>query len=100
MVLDLVLYNGARIRYHENCEDRKILRRILTKPVPTDLRWNDIESMLRGVGVEVKKRAGSRIALVKNGEVMMVRRPHPERAAVWATVRDIAAFLKVVGVKS
>ncbi len=80
-------------------QDRRTLERVFTKPAPTDIRWNDIESMLRRAGVEVTERSGSRIAIVKDGEVMVLRRPHPKPVTVRATVRDIAAFLMAVGVK-
>ena len=77
----------------------RTLARIFEKPAPADLPWEDIESVLRAVGVQLKERPGSRIALLKNGEVMVVRRPHPMPLAVRATVHDVAAFLKTVGVR-
>ena len=77
----------------------KTLRRLFTKPAPTDIDWGDIEAMLGGVEVSVQERSSSHVALVKAGEVMVVCRPHAKPLAVQATVRDVAAFLKVVGVK-
>ena len=47
--------------------------------------------------VAVTQRAGSRVALAKNHERMVVHRPHP-RPQSRATVRDIAAFLRAAGV--
>jgi hypothetical protein len=75
------------------------LKRVFAKPAPTDIRWADIEAMMRGAGVDIKERAASRVALVEDGEVMVVQRPHPEPLTVRATVHDIAAFLKAVGVR-
>ncbi len=80
-------------------EHRRTLERVFAKPAPTDIRWAAIASMLRAAGVEVKERRGSRIALVKDGEVMVVCRPHPKPLTIGATVRDVAAFLNAVGVK-
>ena len=54
--------------------------------------------MLRAAGVRVLERAGARVALVKDGEVMLLRRPHPKPVTVGATVADLAAFLGAVGV--
>jgi len=82
-----------------NMRDQKTLQRIFAKPAPIDIDWADIESMLRGAEVWVQDRSGSRVALVKAGEVMVVCRPHSKPLAVQATVRDVAAFLTVVGVK-
>ena len=79
--------------------DRNTLKRVFTKPAPTDIPWNDIESMLRGVGVKVMEQSGSWIAIVKDAEVMVLRRPHPKPVTLRATVRDIAAFFGAVGVK-
>ena len=71
----------------------------MSRPAPEDIPWPDIESMLRRVGVEVKERSGSRVALIKDGELMLLRLPHRKPLAVSATVKDIAAFLRAAGVK-
>jgi len=55
--------------------------------------------MLKAAGVEVSQRSGSRVLLKKGRERMVVHQPHPETETGRATVRDIAAFLKAVGVK-
>ena len=55
--------------------------------------------MLEAAGVEVSERAGSRMLLKKGAERMVVHRPHPEPETGRATVRDIVAFLKAIGVK-
>ena len=68
-------------------------------PTPTDIRWQDIVTMLRAADVEVSQRSGSRVLLKKGTERMVVHRPHPEPNTGRATVRDIAAFLGVAGVK-
>ena len=81
-------------------KSQQTLARIFEKPAPTDLPWEDIEQALRAAGVQVKERPGSRFALVKGHDVMVVRRPHPMPLAVRATVHDIAAFLEAVGATS
>lgn len=80
-------------------EHRRTLEQVFRKPAPTDIEWNGLEAMLREAGVAVKERPDSLVALVKNREVMVVRRPHPKPIAVQATVRDIAAFLAQSGVR-
>ena len=82
-----------------NIEHHKTLKQVFTKPVPTEIPWVAIESMLRGVGVKVIERPYSQIALIKDGEIMVLSRPYPKPLAVKATVKDIAAFLKAVSVK-
>ena len=58
----------------------------------------EIEAMLLACGVTVTQRAGSRMALAKNHERMVVHRPHPRPQTSRATVRDIAIFLRAAGV--
>ncbi len=82
-----------------NEEHLDTLSKIFTKPAPSDLPWEEIESLLEAVGVRLLQRPGSRLALVMKDEVMVVRRPHPIPLAVKATVKDVAAFLKTVGVR-
>lgn len=78
---------------------RKILKRVFARPTPTDIRWNDLEAMLRSSGVDVVMRSGSRVGLVKDGERMVVHRPHPAPLVGRETIRDIAAFLTAAGVQ-
>ena len=55
--------------------------------------------MLSAAGVEVSERAGSRVGLKKDGERMVVHRPHPQPEVGKATVRSIAKFLAAAGVR-
>ncbi len=78
---------------------QRTLENVLKTPTPAGIRWTDIVAMLKAAGVEVSQRSGARILLKKGAERMVVHRPHPEPETGRATVRDIAAFLKAVGVK-
>jgi len=78
---------------------RQTLEKMFTKPTPSGIRWDDVESLLTAAGVEVSERSGSRVLLKKGADRIVVHRPHPEPVTGRATVRDIAAFLKAVGVK-
>ena len=82
-----------------NAQQRRTLKRVMARPAPSDIPWADIESMLGRVGVAVKERPGSRVALIKDGELMLLRLPLRKPLAVSATVRDIAAFLRAAGVR-
>ena len=78
---------------------RRILADIFSKPTPSDLRWADVEAMLGACGVKIVQRSGSRVGLIKGGERIVVHRPHPTPLVGQATVRDIAVFLKAVGIE-
>ena len=73
---------------------QRTLERILARPTRSGIRWADIESLLRALGVELYERAGSRVHLVKGKESIVVHRPHPRPETSRETVRDIVAFLE------
>lgn len=75
----------------------RTLRRMQATPTPADIRWEEIESLLRAIGVDVIERAGSRVQLVKGTQSIVVHRPHPRPVARRDTVRDIAAFITRAG---
>ena len=79
-------------------KQRRTLVRIHQRPTPADIRWQDLTSVLEYYGVDVTERKGSRVGLKKDGERIVVHRPHPGSVTGRATVRDIAAFLNATGV--
>lgn len=78
---------------------RGILENVFRKPALADIRWADIVALLKAVDVDVFQRSGSRVLLKRGRQRMVVHRPHPEPETGKATVRDIAAFLKTIGVQ-
>ena len=77
---------------------RRTLARILQRPPPVDIRWQDLVLTLKYFGVEVTEREGSRVGLQAGDERIVVHRPHPGSIAGRETVRSIAAFLMAAGV--
>jgi hypothetical protein len=75
-----------------NSRQRRTLARIFAEPVPADLRWGDIETLLRGLGADVSEGAGSRVRVALRGVRAVFHRPHlrphVERSLVRA-VRDL-----------
>ena len=63
---------------------RRTLERMQAAPTPADIRWEEIESLLGALGVNLVERAGSRVQLVKGTESIVVHRPHqdPQQAAI------------------
>ena len=78
----------------------KILARILQRPPPANMRWQDLINTLKRHGVEVSEREGSRVGLRKGSERIVAHRPHPGSIAGRETIRDIANFLAAAGVVS
>jgi hypothetical protein len=76
------------------------LQAVLADPVRANIRWADIEHLLKGLGATVSERRGSRIAVVLNGVVAVFHRPHPSPQASRAQVRSVREFLRNAGVVS
>jgi len=53
------------------------LDRIFAEPTPADLRWDDIEGLLRAAGAEISEGAGSRVRVALSGVRAVFHRPHP-----------------------
>ena len=82
-----------------NAQDRKTLEEIFSQPEPAEICWEAVESMLQALGVTMVARSSTRVALVKDQEVMVLSPPRTKPLAISATIRDLAAFLKTVGIK-
>ena len=59
---------------------QKLLSRFLT--IPSDLTWNELKSVLSGLGFnEIKNKGtsgGSRVKFINpNGEIINLHKPHP-----------------------
>ena len=76
---------------------RVILERILARPTPSDIRWEEIESLMGALGVAVIERAGSRVTLKKGAARIVVHRPHPRPVTGRETIRALATFLRLIG---
>ena len=78
---------------------RRILARIFAEPVPADLRWNEIEALLRAVGAEIGEGAGSRVRVALGGVRAVFHRPHPSPEVKRGAVRAVRDFLAAAGVR-
>ena len=66
-----------------------------TSPTTADIRWIEVESLLRAMGVEIVERAGSRVQLVMGSDSIVVHRPHPRPEMRRDTVRNILKFMEM-----
>jgi HicA toxin of bacterial toxin-antitoxin, len=70
----------------------------MTVPLPKSIAWRDIEHLLIGIECEVIEGNGSRVAF-KFGDVRAdFHRPHPRKEAKPYQVREVRAFLEVIGI--
>jgi len=60
---------------------RKTLAAIFVKPTKANIKFSDIESLIKALGGEVREGDGSRIALELSGKREYAHRPHPGKEA-------------------
>ncbi len=75
-----------------------MLERVFENPVPQNIHWADIESMIRALGGVVRQREGSRVAFQLNGVHAVFHRPHPRPETDRNTIRDLRDFLERAGI--
>ncbi|MCD6294139.1 MAG: type II toxin-antitoxin system HicA family toxin [Deltaproteobacteria bacterium] len=77
-----------------NNKNRKTLAIVFSEPVPRNLEWRRIESLLLTSGCELIEGRGSRIAF-KHGDLRAdFHRPHPKKEAKPYQVRTAREFLQ------
>ncbi len=73
----------------------KTLKAIFARPVPANIQWPDIESLLVSLGAERHEREGSRVAFIWNGQVHVFHRPHPRPDTDKGAVASIRKLLEL-----
>lgn len=82
-----------------NSRNTKTLSDIFKRPVPSDISWNDIESLLLALGGDISEGSGSRIRVKLKGERAVFHRPHPQKETDKGAVASVRRFLENAGVK-
>ncbi len=83
-----------------NNKQRQTLAKIFENPERSDIRWDDIESLLKVFGAEISQGRGSRIRVALGGVKAVFHRPHPQTVTNKPTVRSVRRFLIEAGVNS
>lgn len=83
-----------------NHKQSAILKEIFATPVPSDLKWKDIENLLISLDAVITEGRGSRVRVKLNGERGVFHEPHPTgRNVCRCTVREVRKFLENAGVR-
>lgn len=82
-----------------NKKQQSTLNAVFERPTRADIRWSAIESLIKGLGGEVRERAGSRVAAEVNGVIAVFHRPHPRPETKKGAVDAVRQFLTNAGVK-
>ncbi|HWE02714.1 MAG TPA: type II toxin-antitoxin system HicA family toxin [Tepidisphaeraceae bacterium] len=75
------------------------LQAIFADPVRANIKWSEIESLLKHLGAEIGEGAGSRVRIALNGVRAVFHRPHPRKEADRGAVKSMRRFLTEAGVK-
>ncbi|MCL1889118.1 MAG: HicA protein [Desulfovibrionaceae bacterium] len=82
-----------------NNKHRKTLQAVFGSPVPKELPWADLESLLVAVGAMVTEGDGSRVKFDIKGVTAAFHRPHRPKTARAYQVALAREFLESIGVK-
>jgi len=72
---------------------RKTLSAIFTKPTKANIKFSDIESLVKALGGMVREGEGSRVVLELFGAREYAHRPHPGKEAKKYMVEKIREWL-------
>ena len=77
---------------------RRTLAAIFAEPIRANVKWSDIEAMLKKSGAEVSEGRGSRVRIALNGVRAVFHRPHPQKETDKGALRSMRRFLIEAGV--
>ncbi len=80
-------------------QHRKTLDAIFSRPTQANIKWVDVEALLKAFSAYIEERKGSKVAIELNDVVAMFHRPHPEKEIDKGAVASIRRFLKEAGVE-
>jgi hypothetical protein len=81
-----------------NAKHRKTLESIFARPTSGTVKFADIESLILGLGGEVREGAGSRVAMQLGTSVKHAHRPHPGKEAKKYQIEEIRDWLTLLGI--
>lgn len=82
-----------------NKQNTRILCAVFTVPPSPNVRWSDIETLLRALGAEITEGAGSRVRVKLNGLRAVFHRPHPRPETDKGALVSVRRFLKEAGIE-
>jgi len=77
-----------------NSKHRRTLTTVFSEPVPRNLEWKRVESLLLAAGCELIEGHGSRIAFKRGNLRADFHRPHPRKEAKPYQIRAAREFLR------
>ncbi len=82
-----------------NSKQAAILKQIFATPIPSDIKWRDVENLLKSLDAVITEGNGSRVRVMLNGVKAVFHEPHPTGKAVCkCTVEDLRIFFEKAGI--
>lgn len=78
---------------------RQTLQAVFAEPIRANVKWADIEHLLRALGAELTEGRGSRVRIYLKGVRAVFHRPHPQPDTNKGALKSMRRFLQRVGVK-
>lgn len=77
----------------------KTLKAIFAKPARANVKWDDIEALLKHLGATITEGEGSRARVSLNGRRAVFHRPHPQPNTDKGALKSVKRFLEEAGVQ-
>ena len=91
-----MLFGGVVTKISGKMSKRsKALQRLLSRP--NDFRWDELESVMTGLGYELKTSGGSSRKFARLGMAFFIHEPHPQKILKPYQVRGVLEFLRRQG---
>lgn len=82
-----------------NTKHKRTLKAIFHEPVRSDVKWSEIENLLKALGAEISEGRGSRVRVALKGVRAVFHRPHPQKVTDKGALKSVKRFLITTGVK-
>ena len=80
-----------------NSKHRRTLAAVFADPISANIKWRDIEAMLRALGATIEEGKGSRVHILLEGKPATFHRPHPNPDTDKGAVKAMRRFLTETG---
>ncbi len=77
---------------------RKMLATVFADPIRSNVKWSEVEGLLRALGADLSGGRGSRIRVHLHGVRAVFHRPHPQPETDKGALRSVRRFLSEAGV--
>ena len=82
-----------------NAKHRRTLASIFARPVRSDVRWAEVESLLVALGASLSEGRGSRVRFQLGVAEAVFHRPHPGPMVDKGALVSVRRFLEMAGVR-